>query len=109
MDEEIIIPIVVFSFFLLLVWMILNFLKWRIQHKQQQPEGSSLRTSELKALMREAVEEANQPLLERIEQLEEDVLQAAAPRLTPAPQDRQEGAALKAPDEEPAPASRRVT
>ena len=89
MDEEIIIPIIIFSFILSLVWMILNYRKWRFQQKQEteRAASNSLGTSELKDLMRQAVLEANMPLVERIETLEAELRQATAPRLEAAQHD----------------------
>lgn len=88
MDEDFFIPIIVFSFILSLVWMILNFSKWRYTQKQEtaRAAGNSLGTSELKDLMRQAVLEANMPLVERIETLEAELRQAK-PRLMAAQQD----------------------
>lgn len=75
MDEDILIPLIVFSFILAMVWMILNHARWKHQHKASgsTDEGKSLRTSELKAMMMEAVAEANRPLHERIAHLEDQV------------------------------------
>ena len=89
MDEEILVPIIVFSFILSLVWMIFNYSKWRMQHKQEakRAAGNSLGTSELKDLMRQAVIEANMPLVERIETLEAELRRAKAPRLPSAQPD----------------------
>jgi hypothetical protein len=69
----------------------------RSKHEKTAAGGSSLTTSELQRLMRAAVEEGTQPLLERIDELEAQ-LQAAArqPRLLP------EGAALSMPEAEQA-------
>lgn len=80
MEEAIVIPFIVLSFVLLLVWMMLSYFKWKQQHAAGPPPGSSLKTSELQALMRAAVEEANAPLVARIEALEHRI---AAPALPP--------------------------
>ena len=108
MDEEFFIPIVFFSFILSLVWMILNYRKWRFQHKQENEQAArnSLGTSELKDLMRQAVSEANTPLLERIEMLEAELRQAKAPRLTPAQRDSMLEDARPTREEIPEPAER---
>ena len=86
MDEDIMVPLIIFSFFLAFTWMILNYRKWKHMHWQQDGENS-MGLSELKHVMREAVEEANEPLLERIEALEEELRRADAPRLRPAQRD----------------------
>ena len=110
MDEEIFIPIIIFSFILALVWMIISYSKWKIQHKQQTGQGTdnSLGLSELKAMMREAVEEANEPLLERIETLEEELRRAETPRLMPAQRDELLDEVNQAPVEQAQPAARRA-
>jgi hypothetical protein len=68
MEEEIIIPLIIFSFIALVIKMSLDYAKWRRTHDRPSEQG--LRTSELKALIREAVEEANAPLVARLEALE---------------------------------------
>ena len=89
MDEDIAIPLIIFSFFFAMTWMILNYRKWRFEQKQETERSvrNSLGTSELKDLMRQAVIEANTPLLERIETLETELRQAKAPRLPAAQRD----------------------
>jgi hypothetical protein len=111
MDEDILIPIIVFSFVLSLIWMILSYSKWRFQQKQemQRAAGASLGTSELKALMREAVEEASAPLAERLEALEAEVRQASKPRLMPAQKDPLLDDVRATREEASEPAARRVT
>ncbi len=109
MDEDIFIPILVFSFILSLVWMILNHSKWK--HKQreetQRASGNSLGTSELKDMMRQAVIEANRPLVERIAVLEAELRQAKAPRLRPAQHDPMLEELHQTREEVPEPAERR--
>ncbi len=75
MQEEIVIPIIVFSFVLAMVGMFLQYFKWRQKYRAEQgnTEGSSLRASELQAMMQEAVEDAQAPLLARIEVLQEEI------------------------------------
>ena len=109
MEEEILIPIIVFSFILSLIWMILNHNKWRYKQKQEakQAASNSLGTSELKALMLEAVVEANMPLVERIETLEAELRQATAPRLGPAQHNPMVEELRQTPEEAPEPAERR--
>jgi len=109
MDEDIVIPIIVFSFILSLVWMILNYRKWKLQHRQenQQDTDGSLSLSELKEMMREAVAESNDPLLERIELMEALLRQATAPRLGPAKQDPLLEELQQEQQEAPAPSKRR--
>ncbi len=89
MDEDIAIPLIFFSFFFAMTWMILNYRKWKYMQRNQVREDSdnSMGLSELKEIMREAVEEANGPLLERIEALEAELRQTDAPRLMPAQRD----------------------
>lgn len=89
MDEDIAIPLIIFSFILILVWMLISYGKWKYREKQEarQASASSVGTGELKAMMREAVEEAIGPLAERIETLEDAVRRAETPRLPPAQPD----------------------
>lgn len=71
MNFAILIPIVLFSIIALIVKWSLDHSKWKIQHQSGVAStDNSLRTSELKAFIREAVEEANAPLTERVEALE---------------------------------------
>ena len=109
MDEEIFIPIIVFSFILSLVWMILNHSKWKHKQREQthRTSGNSLGTSELKDLMRQAVIEANTPLAERIAALEAELRQARAPRLRPAQHDPMLEELRQTREEVPEPAERR--
>ncbi len=48
----------------------LDYSRWKKQYDRGDSPGNSLGTSEFKALIREAVEEANEPLLDRLETLE---------------------------------------
>ena len=108
MDEDIVIPIIVFSFILSLVWMILNYRKWKLQHRQEnQKADSSLSLSELKEMMREAAAEANDPIIERIELMEALLRQARAPRLGPAQQDALIEEIQQEHEEAPVPSKRR--
>ncbi len=71
MSFAILIPIVFFSIIALIVKWSLDHSKWKLQHQSGDAStDNSLRTSELKAFIREAVEEANAPLTERVEALE---------------------------------------
>ena len=71
MNFAILIPIVLFSIIALIVKWSLDHSKWKLQHQSGDAStDNSLRTSELKAFIREAVEEANAPLTERVEALE---------------------------------------
>ena len=110
MEEEIFIPLIMFSFILSLVWMIINYSKWKIQHKQEMGQASdnSLGMSELKDLMREAVEEGTEPLFERIEALEKELRRAQTPRLMPAQRDEILEEVNQAPVKEAEPAQRRA-
>jgi len=107
MDEDIFIPIIVFSFILSLVWMILNHSKWKHKQREQRASGNSLGTSELKDMMRQAVIEANIPLIERIAVLEAELRQANAPRLRPAQHDPMLEELRQTREEVPEPAERR--
>ena len=65
------IPIVFFSIIALIVKWGLDHSKWKIEHQSRAAStDNSLGTSELRALIHEAVEEANAPLTERVEALE---------------------------------------
>lgn len=85
-DPAVLIPLVVLAFVLLLVGMVLNYRKWKLQHNQAALHSGdeSLTTSELTALMQEAVANATLPLAERIELLEGRVEQLAQRPLPPA-------------------------
>ena len=89
MDEDVLVPLIVFSFVLILIGMILNHSRWKYLQKQKnkgtaEEGGGSLRTSELRALIQEAVLEATMPLQQRIDTLEDLLRQERAPRLMPA-------------------------
>lgn len=109
MDEDIFIPLIVFSFFLALTWMIINYRKWKLTHGQdrRQTSDNSMGLSELEEMMREAVEEGTEPLLERIEALEETVRRAETPRLVPAQRDDMLDDLNQAPVKQADPAERR--
>lgn len=84
MDEDIFVPLIVFSFILALIGMILSHSRWRLQQKMKVKENTenSLGTNELKGLILEAMHEANLPIMERIESLEK---QLRTPKLNAAP------------------------
>lgn len=68
---EFLIPIVLFSSIAFIVKWSLDYSKWKLQYRSGGvPTDNSLGTSELKAFIREAVEEANAPLAERLDALE---------------------------------------
>ena len=75
MNEDIVVPLIVFTFVFAMVALFMAQARWKARHKleAQGKDGTSLGTGELKALMREAVEEANEPLLERVHQLESEL------------------------------------
>lgn len=58
-----------------LVSQIFTFVKWKIERESSggAAEQSSLTTSELEKMMRRAVEEATQPLVDRVESLEDEL------------------------------------
>ncbi len=71
MNFAFLIPIVLFSIIALIVKWGLDHSKWKIEHRSRGAStDNSLGTSELRALIHEAVEEANAPLTERVEALE---------------------------------------
>ncbi len=83
------------------VKLMMDFKRARLELKgQDAPTSNSLTTSELKAMIREAVEEVSAPLRDRIERLEE---QRPAPLLGAALEDEP----LEAPSPEAAPTARR--
>jgi hypothetical protein len=68
---EFLVPIVLFSSIAFIVKWSLDYNKWKLQYRSGgPPSDNSLGTSELKAFIREAVEEANAPLVERLDALE---------------------------------------
>lgn len=72
MDADIFVPLIIFTFLFLSLKTFLGYRQAKLEHSPRTAEGEgSLRTSELKALIREAVEEANEPLLARLEALED--------------------------------------
>ena len=83
MPEEVLIVFIVFGSIVLTIRTFVSYFKWKNENKGAGKEGS-LRTSELKALIREAVEEANVPLHRRIDELEEMLDEQQRPRLMPA-------------------------
>src|SRR5690606_11814 len=87
MDPGILVPLIVFSFIFLTIRMILAHNREKAARKLEAQartsEGGSLRTSELKALVREAVEEANAPLVDRIEAIEHRLEAQEHSRLLP--------------------------
>ncbi len=73
--EDILIPIVVFSSLLLFLKMMLDYARFKHEHKagarsERGRESNSLRVSELEALVHDAVDDAVRPLERRIRQLE---------------------------------------
>lgn len=109
MDEDIAVPLIVFSFILGLVWMVLGHFKWKYKQKQGHASDNSLRTSELKDLMREAVEEATEPLTMRIQALEAQLHDLKLPRLMSARKDELIDEIEQVDEEQSEPARRRVT
>lgn len=76
MEEEIIVPLIVFSFIALIVKMSLDFAKWKKTHNSQAlgpGSDKSMGVSELKHLISEAVMQANIPLVDRITELEDQL------------------------------------
>lgn len=87
--EDILVPLIVFGFIALIVKMALDFARWKKMHSggalAEGKADNSLGTTELKMLIQEAVQNANQPLLDRIEHLEGELIQERAnlPESTP--------------------------
>lgn len=67
--EPVLVILIVFSFVTIMVKMNLDYKRSKLLH-QEGGEDNSLRMSELKALIQEAVEEVAAPLHERLEALE---------------------------------------
>ncbi len=88
MEEEVIVTLIVFSALLIFMKMILDYRrdKLQIRNARQEGEGRSLGTSELQGLIREAVEEANAPLLEQISLLEAQLRSLKRPKELPSRQ-----------------------
>jgi len=84
MELVFLIPIVALAAGTFIVKMALDHSRWKRQYDRGHvaPENS-LGTGELKAIIREAVEEANEPLLGRIEALETRLDTLGEPRPTP--------------------------
>ena len=83
MELVFLIPIAFFATIAFVIKWILDYSRWKRVHEGGgASEGGSLGTSELVALIREAVEDANEPLIDRIEALEERLDTMAQPRLT---------------------------
>ncbi len=91
MNFAFLIPIVLFSIIALIVKWGLDHSKWKIEHQSRGAStDNSLGTSELRALIHEAVEEANAPLTERVEALEARLDTPAHAPLLDAPLDAYE-------------------
>ena len=83
MDLVFLIPVAFFAAITFIVKWSLDYSRWKRQYERDDPAtDNSLGTGELLALIREAVEDANEPLLDRIEALEERLDTLAQPRLT---------------------------
>ena len=80
MHPDAVILLIVLSFVLIVLKLTLSYFKAKERSQEGKAGGSSLKTSELKALVREAVEEANTPLVARIEALEGRLETPALPR-----------------------------
>ena len=75
---------IIFGFVIVIVKMAMDHEKEKLRLKAGTRSDNSLRESELKALIREAVEEANAPLLARVERLEQKALPPHTPESTDA-------------------------
>lgn len=104
MDAEVFVPLIIFTFLFLSLKTFLGYRQAKLEHGQRTAAGEgSLRTSELKAIIREAVEEANAPLLARLEALEGQV--DTTPRQLPPAEDLWD-AVPDLPSAKPVPAGR---
>ena len=79
--EAVFVVFIVFGFGFLTIKTLVSYAKWRGQRNAIK-EGS-LRTSELKQIVRDAVDEANAPLHQRIDRLEGLLEEQQRPRLLP--------------------------
>lgn len=88
MEEEIIVPLIVFAFIAIVVKMILDYKrdKHQVLSARHEGEDRSLGMTELRGLIREAVEEANAPLLEQISLLEAQLRSLKRPKELPSRQ-----------------------
>ncbi|MDZ4698739.1 MAG: hypothetical protein SH809_03440 [Rhodothermales bacterium] len=78
--EPVFIVAIVFGTLLAMTKMSIDHARWKLSNRQR-PElpagsasGDSLTTSELRQLIEQAVEHANQPLRQRIDELEEELV-----------------------------------
>jgi hypothetical protein len=73
--EPVIVIAIVFSAVVAIVKMSLDYNRWKIEHRAGKPlpgaNNESLTTSELRLLIQDAMEEANAPIKQRLDQLEE--------------------------------------
>lgn len=88
--EAILVPLIVFSFVAAIVKMSLDYNKWKQIHKSNQSliaetEDKSMGMSELRLMIQEAVQEANEPLVNRISKLEGQVEEGRALQAKEAP------------------------
>ena len=90
--------------------MLINYRKWKLMHKQEsrQSKDNSMSLDELKEMMQEIVEDSTEPLLERVEALEEALRRTETPRLMPAQRDEMLEELNQTPVEEAQPAERRT-
>ncbi len=70
MTPAILIPLMIFTFVFLIVKMGIDHSKEKAILRYGRPEENSLKMSELSDLLRETVEEANRPLINRLQALE---------------------------------------
>lgn len=78
--EPILATLIVFGFAAFIVKMGIDYSKWKRQHASGEG-ATSMRTSELQELVREAVEEANAPLRERLDALQQQLEEQRTPSL----------------------------
>ncbi len=91
--EPVLIVAIIFASLIAMTKMSIDHARWKLSNRQR-PElpagsvsGESLTTSELRLLIKQAVEQANQPLRDRIDELEEELVahRALSPATPPSP------------------------
>ena len=106
---EILVPLIVFSSIVAIVKLSLDYKRDK-QARELRGGDGSMRLSELKAALREVVEEANAPLVQRVERLERRLPPPTSrPRLTAAPETPREEAEMKEAEMRPSASSAEPT
>lgn len=104
--EDILVPLIVFSFIALVVKMALDYAKWKRQHDRGDVGSGagdkSLTQSELRAMIQGAVQDATEPLHAQLQALEARLDRQGQPALPEARQDLLDD--WEPSEEEPSPA-----